>query len=88
MLVGLPVVASNFPLYQEVVESHRCGLTVDPTRPEEIARAMEYLIEHPQEAQQMGANGRRAVLERYNWEKESRKLLQIYDTVLKTAGDR
>jgi glycosyltransferase involved in cell wall biosynthesis len=88
MLVGLPVVASNFPLYQEVVEVQRCGLTVDPTRPEEIARAMEYLIEHPQEAQQMGANGRRAVLERYNWEKESRKLLQIYDTVLKTIGDR
>jgi glycosyltransferase involved in cell wall biosynthesis len=34
----------------------------------------------------MGENGRRAVLEKYNWEKESRKLLQIYDTVLKTEG--
>jgi glycosyltransferase involved in cell wall biosynthesis len=86
MLVGLPVVASDFPLYREVVESNRCGLTVDPTRPQEIARAMEYLIEHPQEAKQMGENGRRAVLEKYNWEKESRKLLQIYDTVLKTEG--
>lgn len=88
MLVGLPVVASDFPLYREVVEPNHCGLTVDPTRPEAIARAMEYLIEHPQEAKQMGENGRRAVLERYNWEKESRKLLQIYEAVLRTAGDR
>jgi glycosyltransferase involved in cell wall biosynthesis len=88
MLVGLPVVASDFPLYKEVVESSRCGLLVDPTRPEEIARAMEHLIEHPQEAKQMGENGRRAVLEKFNWEKESQRLLQIYDTVLKTEGDR
>jgi glycosyltransferase involved in cell wall biosynthesis len=88
MLVGLPVVASDFPLYREVVESNHCGLTVDPSRPEAIARAMEYLIEHPHEAKQMGENGRRAVRERYNWEKESRKLLQIYEAVLKTEGDR
>jgi glycosyltransferase involved in cell wall biosynthesis len=87
MLVGLPVVASGFPLYQEVVERSHCGLTVDPAKPQEIARAMEYLIEHPQEAKQMGENGRRAVLETYNWEKESQRLLQIYDAVLKTQGD-
>jgi glycosyltransferase involved in cell wall biosynthesis len=86
MLVGLPVITSNFPLYREVVEPSHCGLIVDPARPEEIARAMEYLIEHPQEARQMGENGRRAVREQYNWEKESEKLLQIYATVLKGEG--
>jgi glycosyltransferase involved in cell wall biosynthesis len=87
MLMGLPVVASHFPLYREVVETHRCGLTVDPARPQEIAHALAYLIEHPQEAKQMGEDGRRAVLETYNWENESRKLLQIYNTVLQTEGD-
>jgi len=49
MLVGVPVVASDFPLYREVVGPSRCGLPVDPTRPDEIARALAYLIEHPQE---------------------------------------
>ncbi len=87
MLVGLPVIASNFPLYRAVVEPSQCGLLVDPTRPQEIAQAMEYLIEHPQEAQQMGENGRRAVRDKYNWEAESQKLLHIYDTVLRTEGD-
>jgi glycosyltransferase involved in cell wall biosynthesis len=84
MLVGLPVIASNFPLYREVVEPARCGFLVDPSKPEEVAKAMEYLIDHPDEARQMGENGRRAVLETYNWEKETERLLQIYDAVLET----
>ncbi len=82
MLVSLPVIASNFPLYREVVEGSHCGLIVDPSKPPEIARAMEYLIEHPDEARRMGENGRRAVLEKYNWETESKQLLRIYDEVL------
>jgi len=82
MLVGLPVIASNFPLYREVVEGSHCGLIVDPSKPPVIARAMEYLIEHPDEARRMGENGRRAVLEKYNWETESKELLRIYDEVL------
>jgi len=85
MLVGLPVVASDFPLYREVVESCHCGLLVDPARPEAIAGAMTYLIEHPQQARRMGENGRQAVLETYNWEKESRRLLQVYEAVLQGA---
>lgn len=87
MLVGLPVIASDFPLYREVVEPAQCGLIVDPSKPEEIARAMEHLIEHPEEARRMGENGRRAVLEKYNWEKESERLLRIYEAVLTTEGD-
>jgi glycosyltransferase involved in cell wall biosynthesis len=86
MLVGLPVIASNFPLYKEVVDENNCGLIVDPTKPEEIAAAIEYLIEHPEEARKMGKNGRKAVLEKYNWEKESKKLLAIYERVLDNIG--
>jgi len=31
----------------------------------------------------MGENGRRAILEKYNWEIESMKLLQIYEEIKK-----
>jgi len=78
MAAGLPVIASNFPLWQEIVEGNNCGLTVDPLNPQEIARAVVYLIEHPGEARKMGQNGRKAVLEKYNWENESRKLIALY----------
>ena len=59
-----------------------CGIPVDPTNPKEIAEAIEYLIEHPDEAKQMGENGRKAVLEKYNWEHEEKKLLRIYEELL------
>ncbi len=82
MAAGLPVIASNFPLWKEIVEANECGLTVDPLNPKEIAQAIEYLLNHSEERQKMGQNGRRAVREKYNWEQESKKLLKLYEVVL------
>jgi len=82
MAAGLSVVASNFPLWKEIVEGNQCGITVDPLDPKEIAQAIEYLLTHPEEARQMGENGRRAVEEKYNWEMESKKLLGVYSKLL------
>ena len=78
MSAGLPVIASNFPLWKQIVEDNNCGLTTDPTNPEKIARTIEYLLKRPELMKKMGENGRRAVLDKYNWEQESRKLLNLY----------
>ena len=78
MEAGLPVVASNFPLWRKIIDGSRCGICVDPTNPEEISDAIKYLVENQIKAKEMGENGRRAVLERYNWDKESKKLLAAY----------
>ena len=83
MAAGLPVVASNFPLWEEIVEGNNCGLCVDPLNPKEIAEAIEYLITHLEEAKKMGENGRRAVEEKYNWGKEGAKLFNLYEELLK-----
>jgi len=83
MAAGLPVIASNFPLWKDIIETNHCGLTVDPLNPKDISRAIEYLILHPDEARLMGERGRRAVVERYNWEKEGEKLLSLYGELLK-----
>ncbi|MCK4394311.1 glycosyltransferase family 4 protein [Candidatus Bipolaricaulota bacterium] len=78
MAAGLPVIASNFPLWKEIVEGNECGLTVDPLNPKEIAEAIEYLLDHPEVRQKMGENGRRAAMEKYNWDSEAKKLLALY----------
>jgi len=83
MLAGLPVIASNFQLYKEIVEGNNCGICVDPLNPKEVAEAIEYLIDHPDEARKMGENGREAILEKYNWEKEGKKLINLYEELLK-----
>jgi glycosyltransferase involved in cell wall biosynthesis len=78
MLAGLPVVASDFPLWREIVHGAGCGVLVDPLDPIEIARALEHLLEHPEQAEAMGRRGREAVLARYNWTREEAKLLALY----------
>ena len=81
MSAGVPVIASNFPLWRAIIEGSRCGICVDPLNPREIAEAIDYLIAHPAEAEQMGRNGQKAVAERYNWTNEEEKLLDFYRRV-------
>ena len=78
MSAGVPVIASNFPLWREIIEGNECGLCVDPLDPMAIAQAIDYLVTHPEEAERMGRNGQQAVQERYNWDIEERKLLDLY----------
>lgn len=82
MAAGLPVVVSNFPLWKKVVEENSCGIAVDPRNPEKIAKAIEYFMNNPDKKKEMGENGRRAILGKYNWEKEKEKLLQLYRSLL------
>lgn len=78
MSAGVPVIASHFPLWRNIVEGNGCGICVDPLNPHAIAQAIDYLVTHPQEAERMGRNGQRAVAERYNWSIEEQKLLGLY----------
>ncbi|MDN7023951.1 glycosyltransferase family 4 protein [Methanoculleus sp. FWC-SCC1] len=78
MLVGLPVVASDFPEIRNVVNDAGCGILVDPTDIGAIADAVTYLLENPDEARQMGENGRRAIEQRYNWGRMETSLLALY----------
>jgi glycosyltransferase involved in cell wall biosynthesis len=78
MSAGIPVIASDFPLWRQIVEGSRCGLLVDPLNPEAIAEAICWIIENPKEAEEMGRRGREAVERQYNWKPEEQKLLGFY----------
>lgn len=82
MAAGIPVIASNFPFWSEIVEGNDCGLCVAPLDPKAIAAAIDFMINNPERAREMGENGKRAVLERYNWGVEEAKLLAFYQTIL------
>lgn len=83
MAAGIPVIASNFPLWQGIIEKSKSGLCVDPLKPKKIAEAINWILENPVEAEEMGKNGRKAVETEYNWEQESIKLVQIYKNLMK-----
>ena len=82
MALGMPLIASNFPTYRAVVEGTGCGLCVDPDAPAEIAEAIEWLMDHPAEAAEMGRRGREAVIREFNWEREATKLLRLYEELI------
>lgn len=85
MAAGIPVVASDFPLWRSVVERAECGLLVDPSSAGAAAEAVRWLLEHPHEARRMGTSGRRAVEAEFNWAHEARKLVALYDQLVPRA---
>jgi glycosyltransferase involved in cell wall biosynthesis len=86
MAAGIPVIASDFPLWRGIIESAECGVCVDPLDPIAIARAIDDFLADPDRAMRMGRNGRQAVLERFNWGIEEKKLLNFYQTLSKADG--
>ena len=81
MGAGLPVVVSAFPAWQRLVDDLRCGLAVDPMKPDAIAGAVSWLLDNPDEAEAMGRRGRAAVEDRYNWHREAARLLEAYGSL-------
>ena len=78
MAAGLPFVASDFSLWDEIIQKYHCGLCVPVDDQRKIQSAITYLLSHKNEAQEMGRNGREAVEKEFNWNIEREKLLQLY----------
>lgn len=81
MAAGLPVVASNFPLWVKIIEEAQCGICVNPQNSEEVKNACKKLVSNPKEAECLGRNGRYAVEQVYNWAFEEKKLLALYENL-------
>ncbi len=78
MMAGIPVLCTDFKLWQNLIDEYKCGICVDPNDVEAIKQALEFLFENKELAIEMGMNGRRAVREKYNWDIEKIKLLDLY----------
>ena len=74
---GVPVVSSDFPALKEVVEGYGLGCTFDPEEPESIAAAINWVLADEQRYDTMKKNALEAA-KIFNWETESKKLLEIY----------
>jgi glycosyltransferase involved in cell wall biosynthesis len=76
MLAGKPIVASNCRPQQNLIESHNCGLIFEsiPGFHDAIVR----LLNDKALREEMGDNGRKAILNEYNTEKFKKNLLSIY----------
>ncbi|MFZ9848364.1 MAG: glycosyltransferase family 4 protein [Flavobacteriales bacterium] len=78
MMAGIPVIASDFPLWKQIIEEYNCGICVDPQNPNEIRKAILSLLSNDELAEKMGQNGKKVVFEKFNWKVEENKLLNLY----------
>src|SRR5699024_9994155 len=86
MAAGLPVVVSDYPFMRRSVQEDGFGVTVDPADVQAIAKAIQTVLGDAYAAKQMGENGRRAVLNKYNWGIEQEKLFALYAELAKEKG--
>lgn len=75
---GLPLIVSDFVHWRRFIDRYGCGLVVPPNKPAAIAQAIQSLVDDPEQAETMGRKGREIVVQQYNWEAESKKLLSMY----------
>jgi len=82
MAAGMPVIASDFPVWREIVEESSCGFLVDPLDPNSVAEAIARVFDNQAEAEAMGKRGRDAALRTYRWQTEKAALIELYGSFL------
>ena len=78
MLKGIPVIMPDFGEWIDFNKENNCGINVNPNNHDEVAGAIKHLNNNPQEKARLGDNGRRAVLEKYNWNLAEERLINLY----------
>jgi glycosyltransferase involved in cell wall biosynthesis len=78
----LPIIASDFDYFKEIFSEIKCGVNVNPNSPKDIAKAIDDLIDNPIKRNEMGENGYKAIINKYNWSIEEKKLLTLYKDLL------
>ena len=82
MLAGIPIIASDFPLWKKILKDVDCAIFVNPENPEDIMNAIIYLKDNPEIAKRMGKAGQEKVLKDYNWNSEERNLFEKYQELI------
>ena len=82
MMVGIPVVATDLENWIPIIEGNDCGYCVNCDDINQITSKLKFLIDHPEEAKRLGDNGRKAVKEKYCWQKQEEVLYKMYSRLL------
>ncbi|MCC3382058.1 glycosyltransferase family 4 protein [Paenibacillus farraposensis] len=82
MAAGLPVIASNEGGPRETVVPGETGLLIEPGDPAKLEAAIRWMLEHPQERQQMGEKGMERVKKHFVIENTVKDIVHYYKGLL------
>ena len=81
----VPVLASDLPALRELISDGETGHLVPAGDVVAWANSIESLIDEPAKAELMGRSGREFVLKTRTWNKNARRLAEIYQQVISKA---
>jgi glycosyltransferase involved in cell wall biosynthesis len=87
MFAGLAIAVSNLPVLEKIVRDHDLGVVFDPADPKHIAEQLNALVGNPARLRACRENATCVARNRYNWDHEGGKLVELYKT-LATANTR
>lgn len=84
MSAGVPIVATRIKYWENNFKRYNNILFIDEVKAKSIAEGIIYLIENKEEANRMGQAGYKAYKENFTWQGEEKKLLLMYEELLKS----
>lgn len=82
MFFAKPVITTDCLPLKRIIGESECGIIVRSGDCDALTSAILDLYSDSGLAEKCGRNGRRAVLEKYNWKMDEKKLLSVYDRLL------
>lgn len=79
-----PVIASNIPGVNNVMDNGKSGILVEPRDSEGLAKAMVKILANPDLARQMGNHGRKLVETKYNWKTIGTQIENVYKKAIES----
>jgi glycosyltransferase involved in cell wall biosynthesis len=79
MMFGIPTITN---IATDLIEEDKCGLLVDYDSVDQIKNAITRLRDDKELRNKLGSNGRKAFLQKYNWQIMEKKLYRIYDDLI------
>ena len=81
MVCGRPIIVTKGTYAAKMTEELKCGLTVDYNK-KSVREAIITLRDNSKLCEELGKNAFKAAKERYNWDMEKKKLLEVYNEIL------
>jgi glycosyltransferase involved in cell wall biosynthesis len=86
---GTPVIGARIGGIPEIVRDGETGLLFESGNAEELADKIQYLLDNPHKAIEMGRNGRAQVEEVNNPQQHYQQMIEIYQGLVQpTAGSK
>ncbi len=83
---GLPIICTDFYSWENlIVNKYKCGICVKPRDVNSIKNAIDFILSNKRLAFEMGKNGREAILKEFNWNSQSKVLIDLYEKLNKES---